>query len=144
MAKSSGSGSQVVALLCLLGILAGAGAWNYRRNLQLEASELRPYRSYSLEDLEALKSAFQSEADAQSARFRSAASRGVKVRGGGMLGDQVEEFERVQRISTGKREIAGEYAKHQVQLEAVEAEIAKRAEEGVGWHRELRRLTKYP
>jgi hypothetical protein len=144
MAKSSGSGSQLFALLVLLGILIAGGAWNYHRNLELENAELRPYRSYSLEDLEALRAAFQAEADAHSARFRAAASRNVKVRGGGMLDDQVDEFERVQHISAGKREIAGEYAKNQVQLDAVESEIATRAEEGEGWHRELRRLTKYP
>jgi len=144
MANASGSRSQLSLLLVLLGILAGAGAWNYQRNVQLENAEPRPYRGYSLEELEVLKSAYKAEADAHGERFRAAASRQVRVHDGGMLGDQVDEFERVQRISTGKREIAGAYAKNQVQLEAVDAEINRRAEEGVGWRRELRRLTHLP
>jgi hypothetical protein len=140
----SGSGRNVVALLVLLGVLVGAGAWNYQRNLQLEDAEPRPYQGYSTADLEALQAAYQKEVDAHSARYRNASSRKIRVREGGMLRDQVNEFERVQRISVGTRQIADQYAKNQVQLDAVNAEIAWRAEAGEGLQRVLRLATKYP
>lgn len=142
MAKESGK--PVVLLLLLMGLISGAGVWNYRRNVAIEAAEPRPYRSYSLADLEALKSAYESEANKHKDHYRAASSRKVAVRGGGLIGDQVVEFERVQRISQGKRDIASVYAKNQVQLEEVLAEISHRAQLGDGWKLHLERLTKYP
>jgi len=142
MAKEKGS--QVVLLLVLLGLVAGAGGWNYRRNVAIEAAAPRPYGSYSLEDLEALKTAYESEAARHKEHYRAASSRKVDVRDGGLIGDQVVEFERVQRISQGKRDIAKVYAKNQVQLDEVKAEIAYRAEIGDGWKLHFTRLTKYP
>jgi hypothetical protein len=136
--------SRVVPLVILLGILAGAGTWNYRRNVKLEEEVPRPYRSYSLEDLENLKAAYQAEVDAHTARYRAASGRKVAVRDGGLIGDQVSEFERVQRISQGKRAIASQFAKNQVQLEGVLAEISQRASEREPWRVFLNRLTKYP
>jgi hypothetical protein len=144
MAKSSGAGSQIVMLLILLGILGGAGTWNYRRNLAIENAEPRPYRSFSSEDLESLRSAYQAEVDVYTQRFRQASSKSVRVRDGGMLREQVDEFERVQKLSVGKRDIASQYAKHQVQLDAVDAEIARRATVGGEWQERLRLATTLP
>lgn len=138
MANSSG-GSQVALLLVLLGILGGAGYWNYQRNRALEDAEPRPYKSYSQAELLQLRDAYQAEVDRYSERYRSAKSRTVDVRDGSYLGEKVDEFERVQRISVGKRKIASAYAKNQVQLDAVNAELQKRAELGSEW-RELFRL----
>ena len=142
MAKEKSN--QFLMLLLLLGLIAGAGGWNYRRNVEIEAAEPRPYRSYSLEDLESLKSAYQSETDRYKDHYRAASSRKVDVREGGLIGAQVVEFERVQRISQSKRDIAKVYAKNQVQLDEVLAEIAHRAQLGDGWKLHLARLTKYP
>ena len=50
----------------------------------------------------------------------------------------------VQRISQGRRDIASQYAKNQVRLDAVTAETTKRAADGPVWRVVLRRLTKYP
>jgi len=66
------------------------------------------------------------------------------VREGGLIGDQVVEFERVQRISQGKRDIASVYAKNRVQLDEVLAEMSHRASMGEGWRLHVDRLTKYP
>jgi hypothetical protein len=142
MAKDRGN--PVVVLLLLLGLITGAGAWNYRRNVEIEATEPRPYRNYSLEDLESLKSAYQSEANKYMDRHQAASSRKVDVRDGGLIGDQVVEFERVQRISQSKRDIANVYARNQVQLDEILAEMAHRARGGDGWKLHLARLTKYP
>lgn len=144
MAKSSGKAGQVFLLLILLGILVGGGSWNYRRNLKLEEAEPRPYRGYSLEQLEALKAAYQKEVDVHTQRYRAASSHKVRIHEGGLLGEQVDEFERVQRISEGKREIANQYAKNQVQLDEITAEISRRGGESEPWKLFLKRLTKYP
>ncbi|MBW2288847.1 MAG: hypothetical protein JRG80_00975 [Deltaproteobacteria bacterium] len=141
---AEGRGNQVVVLLLLLGLIAGAGGWNYRRNVEIEAAEPRPYRSYSLVDLESLKHAYQSETNKHRDHYRAASSRKVNVRDGGLIGDQVVEFERVQRISQSKRDIANVYAKNQVRLDEVQAEITHRALADHGWKLHLARLTKYP
>lgn len=144
MAKSSGKGGQVFLLLVLVGILVGGGTWNYRRNLKIEEAEPRPYRSYSFEQLESLKAAYQKQVDTYTQRYREASSRQVRVREGGLIGEQVDEFERVQRISQGTRAIADQYAKNQVQLDALVAEMSRRARERETWKVFLTRLTKYP
>lgn len=144
MAKSSGKGGQVLVLLILLGILVGGGTWNYRRNLKIEEAEPRPYRSYSLEQLESLQAAYQKEVDIYTQRYRAASSRTVQIREGGLIGEQVDEFERVQRISQGTRAIADQYAKNQVQLDELMSEISRRASESDSWKLFLKRATKYP
>ena len=144
MAKSSGKGGQVFLLLILLGILFGGGSWNYKRNLEIEEAEPRPYRSYSLEQLESLQAAYQKEVDIYTQQYRSASSRKVQIREGGLIGEQVDEFERVQRISQGTRAIADQYAKNQVQLDELVGELSRRASESMSWKVFLRRLTKYP
>jgi len=131
-------------LLVLLGFLVGLGGWNFHRNWKLEQSERRPYASYSLDELEALRDAYDAEVNQHSARYRAARSQKVAVGGDGTLRHQVEEFERVQRISQGKRAIASEYAKNQVQLDEIEAEIAKRENDGTGLLRVLHLATRYP
>ena len=49
---ASSAKSHLGALLLLLGLLARYGAWNYQRNLEAEAQQVRPYRTYSDEQLE--------------------------------------------------------------------------------------------
>lgn len=142
MAKTSSS--NLPALLLLLAIIAGAGTWNYQRNLKLEAAGPRPFRSYSQEDLEALQAAYQAEVDRHTDRYRQASGKKVAVRGGGYIGAQVEEFERVQKISRGKRAIASDFAKNQVRLDEVMDEVRRRANEGDPWQQFLTRVTKYP
>jgi hypothetical protein len=144
MARSSGGANQLVMLLLLLGILGGAGAWNYQRNAALEDAEPRPYKSYSLEELESLRAAYQGEVDRHTERYRNATGRSVVVQDGGYLDKRVDEFERVQRISVGKRKIADDYARNQVQLDAVKAELQKRAAEGSRWEQIFRRVTTLP
>jgi hypothetical protein len=143
MAKTGGN--QIMLLLALLGLISGAGAWNYNRNVELEAAAPRPYRSYSLEDLEALKGAYQGEADRHMNHYREASSRKVAVRGGaGLIAEQVAEFERIQRISQSKRNLASGYAKNQVQLDEILAELSQREQDGNGWQLHITRLTRYP
>jgi hypothetical protein len=58
-------------LLLVLAALAAGGAANYRRNLQKEAQEPRPFRSYATADLETLAQAYEREVKGLDARYRS-------------------------------------------------------------------------
>jgi hypothetical protein len=143
MAKGSGGGSQVGMLLVFLALVAGAGGWNYQRNLEVEKQEHRPYRSYSEVELEQLRGAYQVELGQRTARFKSATGNRVRVGGDGLLGSQLEEFQRVQRVSQSTRAITEQVARSQVQLDLVEVEIARRSTEK-GYRLHLRRLTTLP
>jgi len=140
MARSSNNRS---LLLVLLGVLVGGGTWNYMRNVEIEKAQPRTYRGYSIAELETLRDAYKSEVDTHSARYRAAAHRTVTVGGDGTLEHQVDEFERVQRIGRNKRAIAGDYARNQVRLEAIDRELALRESEGTGFARILRLATTF-
>ncbi len=122
MAKLSGTSRP---LLILLLILCAAGGWNYKRNSDVESGEVRPYRSYSDSELELLKSAQQAEADARDAIYR-AGTRVVKVQDRSLLGDRVEEFDRIQKISAQHRERAHQVSESQASISIIEAEQATR------------------
>jgi hypothetical protein len=133
MAKRSGrrlqAGSSLVPLVLLLAILLGAGAWNYRRNTALEESDYRPFRGYTDEAIEQLIDAYEGQHERSSQRFEAAASRKVKVEGKAYFGDQVHEFERVQRISKSARALRDDLAESQTSLKLLREEASKRAGE---------------
>jgi hypothetical protein len=122
MAKSSGAGGP---LLVLLLILCGAMGWNYKRNTDAESTLARPYRGYSDNELEQLKTAQQSDADARHAVYR-AGSRRVTIQNRGLLGDRVDEFERVQKASAQHRERSHRVSESQAAISLIEAEQATR------------------
>ena len=122
MATSSGKGGP---LLILLLILCGAMGWNYKRNADIEALELRPYRSYSDTELEQLKSAQQSETERRGEIYRAGA-REVTVRNRSLLGDRVDEFERVRRLSVQHRALANQVADSQASISLIQTEQATR------------------
>jgi hypothetical protein len=125
MAKTSGTSGP---LLLLLVILCAAMGWNYQRNAEAESQEARPYRGYSDVELEQLKSAQQSETQGRDAIYQ-AGVRTVTVRDGSLLGDRVNEFERVQKVSTQRRERAHRVAESQASTSLIEAEQDKREED---------------
>lgn len=127
-------------LVLLLLILAGAGGWNYARNVKLEDAEPRPYRGHSDQELEQLIAAYQVEIDRHQDRYRAVAGRDVAIRDPALLGDRVDEFERVQRISRQRREVGGQLTDNMVSLEGLEAERAKRQADRPAYKKILRRL----
>jgi len=123
------AGGSVVPLLLLLAVLAGAGAWNYGRNAALEEEVYRPFRSYSDEAIEQLVDAYEGQRERSSKRFESAAGRKVNVEGKAYFGEQVQEFERVQRISRSTRALRDGLAESQTSLKLLSEEASKRARE---------------
>jgi hypothetical protein len=129
MTRRSEAGSSVVTLLVLLLILAGAGAWNFRRNLAAEEAEYRPFRGHSDEAIGQLMAAYEGQHEHDTARYQAAADRKVNVHGKDYFGEQVEEFERVQRLSKNTRALRDELAESQATLKLLEEERSKRAQE---------------
>ena len=123
------AGGTVVQLLVLLAILVGAGAWNYRHNAALEENDYRPFRGYTDEAIEQLIDAYEGQHERSSKRFEAAASRKVKVEGKAYFGEQVQEFERVQRISKSKRALRDGLAESQTSLKLLREESSQRARE---------------
>jgi hypothetical protein len=119
----------VITLLLLLAVLVGAGAWNYRRNAAVEEDDYRPFRGYTDEAIAQLIDAYEGQHERSSKRFEAAASRNVKVQGKAYFGEQVQEFERVQRISNNTRALRDDLAKSQTSLKLLREESSKRARE---------------
>ncbi len=119
------SGAKGGPLLISLLILCGALGWNYTRNANAESVESRPYRSYSDTELEQLKSAQESEAKRRDAIYRKGV-RKVTVRDRSLLGDRVDEFERVRSISAQQRALVNDVAESQASIALIETEQAVR------------------
>jgi hypothetical protein len=128
----------------LLVILCAAGGWNYHRNTLIEDAAPRPYRGYSDEELNQLISAYQDEVDIQMARYRkSAAAKQVTVQDGGLLEDQIDEFERVQRLSEQRRQRAYQVTDNQILAEQLAAEQLTRERDRPIYKMIFRRVTTF-
>ena len=138
MARESGKGGMLIPLLFLLMLLGGAGGYNYHRNAAAENEEFRPFRSYSDTDLDALAAAYEEQLSGGMESYKQVTSKAVTIREGGLLDDQVREFERVQKFSNAKRTMIGQLAKTQVQLDQLKEEQAKRALDRPIWKRYTR------
>lgn len=140
---SGRAGSQILLLMVLLALLGGLGTWNYRRNVAAEEAEYRPYRGYATEQVEQLLAAYREELAAAEAGRQRAARVRVDVRDGGLVGEQVREFERVQRASRSKRAWGSRVAELEVAVEELEEERARRGGGGGDWQVFWTRLTTY-
>jgi hypothetical protein len=109
----------------LLAIAAGAGTWNYRRNLAFE-QQTRPYLGYSTGELDALIAAYEQELARARRDYRAGAGLPVRVQEGRLLGDQILEFERVQRLSQNRRELGSRVVEREAALERLREERARR------------------
>jgi hypothetical protein len=65
----------VAPLLLLLLVLVAAGAWNFKRNLDAEAEEYRPFRGHTDQQVADLLEAYEGRHEANSERWEAAASR---------------------------------------------------------------------
>jgi len=139
---ASSSGGKIIQLLVLLAILGGGLGWNYKRNAEAEATEVRPYRGYSDAELEQLKAAQQSETDRRNAVYRAGSPK-VTVQDRALLGDRVDEFERVRKISARKRELASRVADSRASIKLIEAEQVLRERDRPIYKMILRRTFTY-
>ena len=115
---AGGSDVRMGQTVILLVILCAAGGWNYHRNTLIEDAVPRPYRGYSDEELNQLISAYQDEVEVQMARYReSSDAKQVTVQDGGLLEEQIDEFERVQRLGKQRRDRAYKVTENQILVE---------------------------
>ena len=137
--RSGNGGGHLPALLLLLAILGGYGTWNYHRTLELEAQEVRPYRSYTDADLEALEAAYRADVEALDARYASVRGRKHRAKDQGFGQAQIDEFERVQRSSRSVRELGYRVSEQQATLDELVKERQRRANRGAAWQEFLKR-----
>lgn len=132
---SAGLGALLVLLLVALA-LAGNYVRNYQADQQQE-KQANPYARYGLEDLEVLAEGYRQEVAAAEARHGGGR---VAARTRHHLGDQIREFERVQRAARSNRDQAVEIASLRGELKQVEEEIARRQRIASGWTLHLQRM----
>jgi len=138
------SGRATGAILLLLALLSGLGAWNYHRNWQIEkeSERSRPYQSYAIADLDALKEAYRSELGGVRAKFDAAKRNRIRPRRDiGSISDHVAQFQQTTRASSAIREAAGGVADREAQIAELDREIEVRTRFGVGLMRHVKRLT---
>ncbi len=142
-AQRGQAGVATGGLLLLLLVAAGLGGWNYHRNWQLEqaAEGPRPYESYAVEDLRALRDAYSTELEGLQARFEEARRSRVRPKGDrGSISENLEQFDRTSRISTRIRDAAADVAARQDQIAELDREIELRARLGRGLEKHIERL----
>ena len=140
---AGGSGENRGPVVLLLIVLVAAGGWNFVRNTRIDNAEVRIYRGYSDVELEELIGVYQGEVDQRTKAYRQVADRNIVVREPTLLGAQVDEFERVQRLSQHRRDMAGQVTDNQISLEQIEIERAKRRADRPVYKMILRRLLNF-
>ena len=93
-----------ILILVLLVALGAAGEYNYQRNAAAEErSGARTYRGYSDAQIASLIKAYEQEVEALDSRYDAAKNRDIQTRGGGLIDQQIGEFERAQKASASTR-----------------------------------------
>jgi predicted transcriptional regulator len=133
----------MLLLLLLLGGVAGAGAWNYQRNLKKELSIPRPWRGYSEADVQAMADAYRAEIEQYERAWKQASGAKAEQRGGDLISDRVSDFDAVQRTSSHARAMRREMADREVVLEQLERELQFKAGERDLTALHIRRLTTF-
>ena len=127
--RREGRATLRVLLLVLVG-LVGGGAYNYQRNLKAEQEReaKRPLHGYAKADLEKLAAAYRAEIAKLEARYQAAKGGRTGVRNHELLGEQVNEFERVAKESDAVREVGAVVSEREAALKDVENELRQRTD----------------
>jgi len=141
VASEKGGRGALIPLLVLLLLLGGGGAWNYRRNLERESQEDRPLRGYAEADLDKLLAAYQQEQGRAARRAGATQRTAPKPVMGPLVGENVREFERVQRASQRVRDANGDLAETEMMVERIHRELQHRDQERDPMALFLRRVT---
>ena len=130
-----------ISILALLVILGGAGEYNYQRNKAAEESAApRTYRGYSDDEIAALIQAYEREVEVLESRYAAAKGRNQEARGGGLIDEQIAEFERAQRTGASTRSMGGEVARQEAVLRELRREQSLRGGSANSLKLHLRRL----
>ena len=138
------AGRATGSILLLLVLVSGLGAWNYHRNLTIEKQSegRRPYESYAVADIEALRSAYASELDGVEAQFDVAKRQRVRPkRDVGSFSGNVDQFQKTSKTSQRIRKAASNLAEQQGQITELDRELEIRARLGQGMMHHVKRLT---
>jgi hypothetical protein len=128
-------------ILALLVMLGAAGEYNYRRNKAVEESAApRRYIGYSDEELAALIEAYEQEVEKLASRHDAAKSRRVETRDGGLIDEQIREFERAQATGVKERSLGADAAQQEAILRELRKERSLRTGRGHSFMLHLRRL----
>ena len=111
-------------------LLAGFGAWNYQRNIEAEAAKPRPYKAYADEQLVQLRTAYEGQVKQLERRYDTASSVRARSRDVQLLGEAVDQFDRIQRSSRAIRELGAQLSQEEMSLRAIREEQALRARLG--------------
>ena len=128
--KKKGKGGSLAMLLFLLLLLAGVGTWNYQRNVAAESAKPRPYKAYADAQLVQLLAAYEGQTKQLEKRYDTASSMRSASRNVQLLGEAVEQFDRVQRSSRAVRELGAQLSQEEASLRAIREEQALRARWG--------------
>jgi uncharacterized protein HemX len=144
MAANRQAGATLVPLLLLLVLVAAAGAWNYHRNWTRDKAEEKPrlYKSFSDTDLAQMEEGYRLELAKFNEHYGSQRSRRVVVQNRGLIGDQIDEFERVQRAARRSRQLTGSAAELQAQLDQIAEEHRVRSQRSSALMGHLKRLVR--
>jgi hypothetical protein len=130
----------LVAALVFLGV---AGATNYHRNVSREAQQLRPFRGYADADLDTMLEAYRTDADSLSGRYVATQQGRTALRGGGLIDQQIDQFERIQQRREVIREAGAQLSMREADIQQIEKEKKLRAAERNRFMLILRRLTTF-
>lgn len=133
-------------LVAILLVAAGAGAWNYHRNLVAERKDhaARPLIGYETGDLEMLAEAHRQEVAALTRRYDGVRAQRVEARDQAFFGDQIDEYERVRRRSGSRRDVGAQLSEAEAALRSVDQELEiRRREAGMFRNAHVRRLLSF-
>lgn len=114
--KDGSAGKASPALILLLGVLCGAGVWNYTRNYRAETPDFRPYANYSDQQLEQLIAAYEANVEALNARYEGAKGQRFDAREGAPLDERVAAFNRTRRAGERLRALGGDVSEREAAL----------------------------
>ena len=117
--------SRTVLGLVLLAALGAGGAWNYQRNMALEAAD-RPFSSYSTDQLQALAAGYESEVSELSGRYTAQQGRASQAAGGRLIDENIAAFDATHRQGAAVRKLGGDLSQREAEYTDLRAELALR------------------
>lgn len=130
-------------VLLLLVLLIGLGGYNYHRNWKAEQNTgPRPFQGYEIEDLGQLRDAYDAEVAEYEQHYSAQQQKRYRAKGSkALMGERVDEFERIQHNSERLRDLGTQVAEREARLREIEKELDYRIALDTGFALHLKRLT---